>query len=339
MRLAYDTTVALLVGAALDSATVPGWTFAGPVPAGKSPVDLLASGPKRFSGARDAVYLRLRFRLRPEARNGASTMITLSGVTVDGGRSAAITQAPGRLFVIAPVIRCGDVNGDGVVDLIDAAAILAFSVGRAPPSAHFPKFTLPVADVSGNGAITSYDAALVLHHALGMLEEFPVEGKPLAKRAAAATLEIPAPTPLGGSLYRYRLQGTGLAGLVGGEARLAADPAVLRVARIEGGLPGIRGEQLLDLAAGRLDLAFTGNRGAVSGEVILLEVDVEQSDAQSHLRLESAYLDEGRIEAAGVPSLPVGIRPTVRKPALPGYGRGHDRLWDIRGRLLRGIPR
>ena len=62
----------------------------------------------------------------------------------------------------------GDVNGDGVVDYIDAILILRYEVGFVDP-----KFIAGVADVDRDGYIGYVDAIWVLKYEAGLEKEFP----------------------------------------------------------------------------------------------------------------------------------------------------------------------
>lgn len=66
----------------------------------------------------------------------------------------------------------GDVNGDGVVDKLDAQAILDYEAGLAET-----ELSLSIADVSGDGVIDSNDAVLILQYVAGTITQFPVVGK------------------------------------------------------------------------------------------------------------------------------------------------------------------
>ena len=66
--------------------------------------------------------------------------------------------------VIGSEILLGDVNGDGIVNIADAALILRYSIGLLS----FDDSQLLAADVNGDGNVNTVDAALILRNALGL---------------------------------------------------------------------------------------------------------------------------------------------------------------------------
>ena len=61
-------------------------------------------------------------------------------------------------------IMLGDVNGDEIVNIADAALILRYSIGLLS----FDDTQLLAADVNGDGNVNTVDAALILRNALGL---------------------------------------------------------------------------------------------------------------------------------------------------------------------------
>lgn len=304
--LELDTAVAELLAVAVDTAIAPGWEALDWSRGRRSPVTLALAGTRRITGVEEGELLRLKYRVREEARTGASTMLTLARLSADEGRRAALTHGPGRIFVISPDVLYGDVTGDGEVDIADAQGILRHVVGDLSlPDPRFPNFTVAVADVSGNGEITGYDAALVLQWGLGVISEFPAAHKGLAKstgRAAAArlTLQAPEPVPETGTL-RYRLTGASLSGFIGGELTFEAGSGLASVARVAALHPGLRVTHRWNAAARRLEVAFAGNRGLKDPEAVLLEVEVTPTPgAVPSLSLDAAVLNEGAVEAGSL---------------------------------------
>ncbi len=55
------------------------------------------------------------------------------------------------------VVKCGDVNGDGEINTVDASYILMRLVGNAPSD-----FVEAAADVDGDGEISTVDATRIL---------------------------------------------------------------------------------------------------------------------------------------------------------------------------------
>ena len=70
-----------------------------------------------------------------------------------------------------PIIRYGDVSGDGEITAYDAALTAQAAVGLITLSV---EQTLK-ADVNGDSEVTAYDAALIAQRAVGLIDKFPVE--------------------------------------------------------------------------------------------------------------------------------------------------------------------
>jgi len=62
----------------------------------------------------------------------------------------------------------GDVNGDGIINIVDALLIAQFSVGQTPPN-----FNSLTADVNCSGAIDIIDALLIAQLSVGLITGFP----------------------------------------------------------------------------------------------------------------------------------------------------------------------
>lgn len=340
-NLDFDTTVATLLDVQVDTTTAAGWQIKEFNRGAGSPVAVGLAGTARIVGAAEGELLRLKMKVVPEALECASTMLTLTGILADEGRVGAVSHTPGRIFVVSPSILYGDVTGDKAVDTTDARVILLHVVGKlALPSAAYPKFTLAVADVSGNGTITSYDAALVLQYGLGILDEFPVERKQLAKRSAAgANLTLSPPVKVEGNTWRYRIQGSGLEGLIAGELGLQAGATIASIARVGSPIPGIRISHRLD-DTGQLRIALAANRRIADGEVDFLEVDAIHGNASSQpgLSFRSAWLNEGRLVATGMDSQPLAIDADITPAAVPGIGLRVGRVGGLLRLSVPGVP-
>jgi len=89
-----------------------------------------------------------------------------------GGR---ILSAPTAIAESAP-LKSGDANGDGKLDVSDAALILRYLAGLVTLSSE----QLAAADADGTGGVTAADAALILRHVAGLavipgwVEELPL---------------------------------------------------------------------------------------------------------------------------------------------------------------------
>lgn len=359
-KLEYDTSVAQLLDVKADTGLAEGWQVQDWNRQSESPVAIALAGTSRLVGAQEGELLRLKLRLLPGLREGASTQLTLKEPLADEGRVQSLSVAPGRIFVLPAGIVYGDVTGDGEVERLDAQTILRHVVGELPlPSEDFPAFTVAVADVSGNGRITAYDAALVLHFALGILEEFPVQAGPKAGVAAKRTAQSAAAGrlsvsggPAEGGVWRYRIQAEGLTGLMGGELSFEALGGVTSIVRVSSPVAGMRATYRFDPATRRLDIALAGNRRlAASGSAVeFLEVEAAYPATTSArgLTLLDASLNEGSLAVGGT----VGNRMSDDRSAasraglrlawdggglrfeVPGHSLAAVEILDVRGRRV-----
>lgn len=69
-------------------------------------------------------------------------------------------------------IRYGDVDGDGMVEVMDAQMVLDYIVGHDFTLSFAKRFG---ADINGSGAMTAFDAGLIFKHGAGFLDTFPVD--------------------------------------------------------------------------------------------------------------------------------------------------------------------
>ena len=69
---------------------------------------------------------------------------------------------------VPPVVAgtCGDLNGDGVINVFDAITLLQIIVGIVEPT----PTQLKVGDVVGDGMINVFDAISLLQHIVGLLD-------------------------------------------------------------------------------------------------------------------------------------------------------------------------
>jgi hypothetical protein len=68
--------------------------------------------------------------------------------------------------VVDPNLLMGDVNGDGVINMVDALAVLRYAAGASAEAAGITN--MAAADVNGDGQVTSADALLILMMAMGL---------------------------------------------------------------------------------------------------------------------------------------------------------------------------
>lgn len=89
---------------------------------------------------------------------------------------------------------CGDINGDGAVNSLDAALILKFDAGLASISAE----QYSVGDVNTDGNLNSLDAAAVLRYDAGLISSLPVKPKVFETTAINNGAE---------TVFKYRYEG------------------------------------------------------------------------------------------------------------------------------------
>ncbi|MDB5051455.1 MAG: thrombospondin N-terminal-like domain protein [Fibrobacteres bacterium] len=302
-NLELDSTVAELLDVKPDTSLIHGWQLTNWKPLSKSRTALALAGTNRISGPEEGEIARLKIRILPTAKTGASTMLTLSDISADEGRVKAISNLPGKIFVLQHDLLLGDVSGDGQVDLTDALILMQYVVGQfGLPNSEYPNFTLATADVTGNGEITSYDAALVLQYGLGIIEDFPADRKIPAKRAAqTASMTLEGPIHMEGNLYHYRILAANMDGLIGGRVSLKMGHYVKGINRVTTGVTGARVAYYYDSQSETLQIGMVANRKIRAGSLVLAEWDAEYDAGagQGEITLSSVSLNEGGLSVSG----------------------------------------
>lgn len=313
--LRFDSSIAILVGVAVDSGLGKDWPLLEWDQNGGNAVAVAMGGAPVPFGYGEGELLRFRFVIKPGVPAGNVTALDLSDVKLDENGAVKATVLPGRILVTRPASLYGDVDGNGEVVMHDANKIILHVIGLLPlPDTSLPDFTLETADVSGNGEITSYDAALVFQYGMGLIDRFPVESatedgpRPaLAKTAAASrmqasSLALEGPVSMGGNLYRYRIRGKGLRGLLSGQFGFRISDPVVKITRVGSGVKGGRLAQSYVTGGSRLELALSTNDDVDQDQVDVLEIDAEHATGASGagITLVSAYMDEGRFQGAGI---------------------------------------
>jgi hypothetical protein len=327
--LELDSTVAELLDVKADTSLTHGWRLSDWNGLSKSRIALALAGASRLSGPEEGEILRLKIRVLPTAKTGASTMLTLSGISVDEGRVKGISNLPGKIFVLPHDSLLGDVNGDGQVDTADARLLIRYVVGQFTlPSTEYPHFTLATADVTGNGEITSYDAALVLQYGLGIIEDFPSDKKALAKRTvSSASLNLEGPIPMAQNRFHFRILASNLEGLIGGGLSLDLGKDIPGISSIATGITGTRVAYAFDPQSGTLQVGVAANRKVRTGSVVLAEWDAEYPAGTSpgEIKLNNASLNEGAFSVSG---LATGLRDPGPKAFPQKAGRIRWTLLD-----------
>jgi hypothetical protein len=174
-------------------------------------------------------FVRCYFVVKRDSLKDDTTQISLTNINIDENKNIiTATTQNGRIIIDNPTILYGDVTGNGDVTVLDAIKVLSNVIGTLVlPDSTCPNFSRIVADVSGNGTITSYDAALIFQYSLGLISEFPVQKKKLAKSKAAlsptATISLKV-TNNGQDGVSYDIVGTNIKGCRSADLILSCDP-------------------------------------------------------------------------------------------------------------------
>lgn len=81
-------------------------------------------------------------------------------------------------FIYTAGHNFGDIDGNGLIEALDASLVLQYVVGIDPvPYAPLPWETwqIAVSDVDGNGEIEAYDSSLIMRFVVGLIDIFPIE--------------------------------------------------------------------------------------------------------------------------------------------------------------------
>ncbi len=330
--LQYDPAIVTLLAVKSDSGTAKGWSlldWSTPTP---DESKIAVGGAPKALGYGEGELLRFGFRIKPEATQGAVTALDLANVRFDERGDILVTNKPGRITVSGPKKRLGDVDEDGEISLADAILVLAQVVGHPTVDSVAPGFADSLADVSGNGEVTSFDAALIFQYAMGMIDHFPADSATapvapgiavLGKRSASSgELNLSAPMHIEGDLYRYRLTGQGLQGLVAAELSFKLGASAQSVESVSSGIPGARLPALPPSTGDRFGIAVTTDDDVDEAEIGVLDLVVRHRPGETApgLELASAYLNEGRLSASGVASRPLAARPQSRTHAVGRLG-------------------
>lgn len=150
---------------------------------------------------------------------GGSTIYTPANLS----QAIPLTLEDGLLMVDSS-FTLGDLNGNGVVESVDAYLALRISVGELVPTAN----QLQAGDINGNGDIDSGDATMILHYAVH--GEWPALQNRLNRTNdanAEVTISLNEVSGLPGRQVKLRLQGEDLANWAGGEFTILYDTAVI----------------------------------------------------------------------------------------------------------------
>jgi alpha-tubulin suppressor-like RCC1 family protein len=149
------------------------------IAAGAAHACVLASGAMKCWGRNDDAELGDGV-LPPGACRCRNTPVDVVGLPSTPKETPPATSTPTRtatavVTATATAVQalCGDVNGSGGVDSVDAAIVLQYDAGL------FQTFReLDNADTNGDGAVNSIDAALILQHTAGRLAALRCPAQP-----------------------------------------------------------------------------------------------------------------------------------------------------------------
>jgi hypothetical protein len=252
ITLKYDTSKLLFTGASKENSIVKNWSqFIVNNKADSISVSLSSDISSGFFRYGEGEIINCKFVVKESSKVNDSIYIKISKVVLNENQRFYYNHQDGYVIVGAPDILFGDVNGDSIVDLVDANLILKHVVGMLIlPDTCCPNFTKKVADVSGNGFVTSYDAALVRQFYYGLLNRFPANSyKGLPKKANSfasndsCAISIQS-TPLGNDSLLYEIVAINLNHFIStdlsidyGDSKISSDNiyfmSSLRTARIQ----------------------------------------------------------------------------------------------------------
>ena len=90
--------------------------------------------------------------------------LTLNDLADANAASIGNGVATGTAVTIVNWI-CGDADGNGVVNIVDALAVSRYVVGLPPP----PTVNTQAADVNGDGRVSIIDALLIARYSVGLV--------------------------------------------------------------------------------------------------------------------------------------------------------------------------
>lgn len=222
---------------------------------------------------------------------GGSTIYTPDNLSMP----IALTLDDGVLEV-GEGYALGDLNGNGVVETVDAYIALQIAIDKIVPSAAQEA----AGDVNGNGRIDTADATMIFHFAVH--GEWPTVIEPLAvvQRSVsdAVTLSLSNAKGDAGDEIVLTLKGTNLTNWAGGEFSIVYDAAMVdSIASVDG--VGLGNDFVVDYnddGVGSVQIAMMANT-AVSGSGNLIQITlrlnkVATNGTTSNVAIASAQLND-----------------------------------------------
>lgn len=302
LSLHFDSDKIKLLEVSRDSGIIRDWPLFEFFTPESGTLNVGMAGTTMSLGYGEGEIFRCLFLVNQNARQGDEFEINFTDLLIDEHDSIVATAKPGRIIISSKPTLYGDVTGNGQVNVFDAQKVLSYVVGAIQlPDSSCPNFTTVIADVSGNGNVTSYDAALIVQHSIGLLPDFPVTRKALAKRQVS-TNEITALLSLervhsNGNGLIFRLIGKNLNGFIAGEFSILceAENNDLNGASLTTHVRGATISSRFDPESKILKIALTSKDDINTNDpVTLVEFTLPPT---SKLTFKSALLNEGKVKS------------------------------------------
>ncbi|MBK7896747.1 MAG: PKD domain-containing protein [Anaerolineaceae bacterium] len=177
------------------------------------------------------------------------------------------------LFTVEDGFALGDLNGNGVVETVDAYIALQIVVKKIIPSSE----QLNAGDINGNGRIDVADATMIFYYAVhGEWPQLHQTGSRVLTPAAPVTLSLGDVTAEAGQTASIQLHAENLADWAGGQFAIVYDPAVVeRIVAVNGvALAKNFLVEMNDNGTGLAQIAMIANT-AVSGSGDILNIEVQ----------------------------------------------------------------
>ncbi len=127
-------------------------------------------------------------------------------------------------FYVANTYVLGDLNGNGVIEAVDAYIALQIASHKLNPTAQ----QLQAGDVNGNGRVDAADASMIFYYAVhGNWPPLPVTGSSLQAAAGPVQLDLDDVNGQPGQVVATTLRAQNLSGWAGGKFVIAYDLSVV----------------------------------------------------------------------------------------------------------------
>ncbi len=238
----------------------------------------LSANPPMLYGAGSLFWITVQVN----GPNGATSLLDLreyiNGVGGSSIQDPAYQDIPltftDGTFNVGNAYVLGDVNGNGVIQAVDALMALDIAAGRLTPTWE----QRMASDVNGNGTVDVADAAMILYYAAH--GSWPRPGQPLA-----AAPDLPTSNPIiklkdvigqPGSSVTVAVNGANLSSWSGGDITIVYDRAyVAAITQVELGQAAVSFNlAYFDDDAGRLHIALA-NGSPVVGDGVLARITLQ----------------------------------------------------------------